>query len=142
MVKGGGSIETTYSKTTLIDDGSTSDDTKYPSAKAVKDYVNLMVGNSGGGGGSSVQSDYLQNNPSAADYIKNRPFYEAGKTTVFDPSNIIEGEDVSIIPSTALNLTVGDTAQYELLLDGNSVATGSAEVLDGEEMGFPGHETY
>ena len=29
----------------------------------------------GGGGGSSVQSDYLQNDSSAKDYIKNRPFY-------------------------------------------------------------------
>ena len=28
-----------------------------------------------GGGGSSVQSDYLQNDSSAKDYIKNRPFY-------------------------------------------------------------------
>lgn len=71
--------------------------------------------------------------------LDNLPFYEKLITTTFDPANIIEGEDVSIIPSTALNLTVGDTAQYELLLDGNSVATGSAEVLDGEDMGFPGH---
>lgn len=71
--------------------------------------------------------------------LDNLPFYEELQTTTYDPANIIEGEDVSIIPSTALNLTVGGTAQYELLLDGNSVAMGSAEVLDGGEVGFPGH---
>lgn len=96
-------------------------------------------GQGSGGGGSSVQSDYLQNNENAADYIKNRPFYEELQTTTFDPTNIIEEGDMTIIPSTALNLTVGGTAQYELLLDGDSVAMGSVEVLDGEEMGFPGH---
>lgn len=71
--------------------------------------------------------------------LDNLPFYEELQTTTYDPANIIEEEDVVIIPSTALNLTVGGTAQYELLLDGDSVATGSVEVLDGGEMGFPGH---
>ena len=38
---------------------------EYPSEKAVVDYVNERV----------VQSDYNQNDSTASDYIKNRPFY-------------------------------------------------------------------
>lgn len=34
------------------------------------------IANENSGGGVSVQADYNQNNPNAADYIKNRPFYE------------------------------------------------------------------
>ena len=43
------------------------------------------IGGSGGSGGSgvAVQSDYAQNDSSAMDYIKNRPFYEI-KETIFD----------------------------------------------------------
>lgn len=42
--------------------------TKYPSEKAVVEYVNEKV----------VQPDYNQNNSTASDYIKNRPFYDLG----------------------------------------------------------------
>ena len=43
------------------------------------------IGGSGGSGGSgvAVQSDYTQNDSTAMDYIKNRPFY-AETTTIFD----------------------------------------------------------
>ena len=51
--------------------------TKYPSEKAVVEYVN----------GKVVQSDYYQNDSTASDYIKNRPFYEN--------SNIIFQGDVT-----------------------------------------------
>lgn len=51
--------------------------TKYPSEKAVVKYVNEKV----------VQSDYNQNDSTASDYIKNRPFYEN--------SNIIFQGDVT-----------------------------------------------
>ena len=51
--------------------------TKYPSEKAVVEYVNEKV----------VQSDYNQNDSTASDYIKNRPFYEN--------SNIIFQGDVT-----------------------------------------------
>lgn len=41
----------------------------------------------GAGTGSSIQPDYLQNDPNAADYIKNRPFYEGGQVEIiFLPS--------------------------------------------------------
>ena len=51
--------------------------TKYPSEKAVVEYVNEKV----------VQSDYYQNDSTASYYIKNRPFYEN--------SNIIFQGDVT-----------------------------------------------
>lgn len=52
-------------------------ETKYPSEKAVVEYVNEKV----------VQSDYNQNDSTAVDYIKDRPFYEI--------SNIIFQGDVT-----------------------------------------------
>lgn len=39
-----------------------------------------------GGGGGGVQPDYLQNDETAADYIKNRPFYEESLVSVPYPS--------------------------------------------------------
>lgn len=44
------------------------------------------IGGSGGSGGSgvAVQSDYAQNDSSAMDYIKNRPFYIEKGVTIFD----------------------------------------------------------
>ena len=48
------------------------------------------------GGGSAVQSDYLQNDSSAKDYIKNRPFYSEITTeidtNIIIPSQEVEGE--------------------------------------------------
>lgn len=53
--------------------------TKYPSEKAVVEYVNEKV----------VQPDYNQNNSTASDYIKNRPFYDLGtiSETLLDLTN-------------------------------------------------------
>ena len=45
----------------------------------------ISTGGTGGGGNSqSVQPDYEQNNAAAADYIKNRPFYEISKEYTFN----------------------------------------------------------
>lgn len=96
-------------------------------------------GQGSGGGGSSVQSDYLQNDPAAADYIKNRPFYEELQTTTYDPANIIEGDDTNMIPSSALDVVIGDVVQYEILQNGITLASGETVVLDGEEIEFSGH---
>lgn len=41
----------------------------------------------GGGSGASVQADYDQNDSTAADYIKNRPFYEEVKNTTLPVYN-------------------------------------------------------
>lgn len=39
---------------------------------------------SGGASGSGVQPDWNQNDPSAPDYVKNRPFYYDGKSVTWD----------------------------------------------------------
>lgn len=44
-----------------------------------------------GQGGSSVQADYNQNDSTAADYIKNRPFYEARSLTEVANFKVISG---------------------------------------------------
>ena len=62
-------------KVTSILSSSTND--QYPTARAIVDYVNEKI----------VQSDYNQNDSTAKDYIKNRPFYEI--------SNIIFQGDVT-----------------------------------------------
>ena len=45
----------------------------------------------GQGGGSSVQADYNQNDSTAADYIKNRPFYEETSLTEIVNFKVISG---------------------------------------------------
>lgn len=51
----------------------------------------------GGGSGASVQADYDQNDTTAADYIKNRPFYEAS-AVVFEENitsaPVVEGQSI------------------------------------------------
>lgn len=71
-----GSFELNQNKVNEIGKNNVSE-TKYPSEKAVVEYVNKKV----------VQSDYNQNDSTASDYIKNRPFYEN--------SNIIFQGDVT-----------------------------------------------
>lgn len=71
-----GSFELKQNKVNEIGKNNVSE-TKYPSEKAVVEYVNEKV----------VQSDYNQNDSTASDYIKNRPFYEI--------SNIIFQGDVT-----------------------------------------------
>ena len=71
-----GSFELKQNKVNEIRKNNVSE-TKYPSEKAVVEYVNEKV----------VQSDYNQNDSTASDYIKNRPFYEN--------SNIIFQGDVT-----------------------------------------------
>lgn len=71
-----GSFELKQNKVNEIGKNNVSE-TKYPSEKAVVEYVNEKV----------VQSDYNQNDSTAIDYIKNRPFYEI--------SNIIFQGDVT-----------------------------------------------
>lgn len=71
-----GSFELKQNKVNEIGKNDASE-TKYPSEKAVVEYVNEKT----------VQSDYNQNDSTASDYIKNRPFYEI--------SNIIFQGDVT-----------------------------------------------
>ena len=63
--------------------------------------------------GGSVQPDYNQNDSTASDYIKNRPFYGSGEvilleqtftTTLNDNNNIWESD-------STVQLTAGDTVK-------------------------------
>jgi hypothetical protein len=71
-------------------------------------FLGKIANENSGGGGVSVQADYNQNNPDAADYIKNRPFYSHVE------------EDIIFIPQTeeltnvkgALGIIIGE--EYEI----------------------------
>lgn len=53
--------------------------------------------NNSGGGGTSVQADYEQNDTTASDYIKNRPFYiETGETLFSGDVVINEGDALNV----------------------------------------------
>lgn len=74
-----------------------------------------------GGGGGGVQPDYNQNNETATDYIKNRPFYTGApvETVLLEESTITFAEKngiyQAVVPST-FKATVGET--YKVSWDG------------------------
>lgn len=91
-----------------------STDDNVPSSKCVYNAIRSV--GAGGGGGSSVQSDYEQNDSSQPDYIKNRTHYK----------EVIHQERVDLLPATEidfsslgwmysqsepLNIQVGDTVK-------------------------------
>lgn len=78
-------------------------------------------------GGEVSQPDYNQNDESASDYIKNRPFYKEGSeetTTYFDKTidlAVLDEDDPNIFiysESTPISLTAGD--EVSVLFDGNT----------------------
>lgn len=109
------------------------DMTSYFMAKAI-------AGENGGGTGLSLQADYLQNDPTAKDYIKNRPFYGQ-----------IEKKIVEIPPSQAemniLNSTIGLVAGEKYLFfseeptnlhDSDAFCEVQAETMSLENAGIEG----
>ena len=79
----------------------------------------------GGNGGANVQSDWNQNDETAPDYVKNRPFYTGDRvqtvfveesTASFSFSND-DGMYTGLFPST-FDATVGDT--YKVYWDGST----------------------
>ena len=66
----------------------------------------------GGGSGASVQADYNQNDSTAPDYIKNRPFYEAFGVAFNENIStlIVEGQNVYGWETTSkvINTNIGD----------------------------------
>ena len=72
-----------------------------------KPVMNVDTTGSSGGGGGGVQPDWSQNDSTAADYIKNRPFYTGApvETVLVEESTVsfAEGDGglyVSSFPST------------------------------------------
>ena len=78
---------------------------------------------SGDGGGGSVQSDWNQNDETAADYVKNRPFYTGDpvETVLFEESTVTFEDHGGIyfgqLEST-FSATVGET--YKVSWDGTT----------------------
>ena len=56
--------------------------------------VNGVLSISGGGGGGGVQPDWNQNDETAADYVKNRPFYTGDpvETVCVEESTVLFAE--------------------------------------------------
>lgn len=70
-----------------------STDDNVPSSKCVYNAIRSV--GAGGGGGSSVQSDYEQNDSSKSDYIKNRTHYK----------EVIHQEKVDLLPATEIDFS-------------------------------------
>lgn len=70
-----------------------STDDNVPSSKCVYNAIRSV--GAGGGGGSSVQSDYEQNDSSKSDYIKNRTHYK----------EVIHQERVDLLPATEIDFS-------------------------------------
>lgn len=91
-----------------------------------KDFQNgLIIGLAKGGNineGSSVQPDYLQNDPNAKDYIKNRPFYDDNETIhKLDDKYLNYADDEDIIEIlTDLQLVTPVTLNNEAILISNN----------------------
>ena len=84
-----------------------------------------QFGGSGGGGGGGVQPDWNQNDSTAADYVKNRPFYTGGPVETV----LVEESTVSFTDSgdgglyagqleSTFSATVGET--YKVTWDGTT----------------------
>lgn len=121
-------------------------------------------GQGSGGGGSSVQSDYLQNDPAAADYIKNRPFYEiteektitlkGGDEFIFVEGKLglVAGGDYAIeivgeegilsFPATAVEMQEGEVRATVLLVDGTMVIIDGFDSINGEVADGYSYDAY
>jgi hypothetical protein len=109
-----------------------------------KDFQNgLIVGltkSGGGSGGSSVQPDYLQDDPAAKDYIKNRPFYGQTEEKIVEiPPSPAE---INILDST-IGLVAGEKYLFFLekptdLHDSEAFCELQAETMSLEDAGIEG----
>lgn len=98
------------------------------------DYVKKSISIVGGGaGGDSLSADYAQNNSSAADYIKNRPFY-AEPWITWDGST--EGREVVNAPGTgeAVQISTETPTQEELLGASVVFSDGRKETLNADDF--------
>lgn len=85
-------------------------------------FLKEYGGGSGGGTGGSVQSDWNQNDETAADYVKNRTHYEK-RQTVYEGTDLApvlqdDGNYMLVFPDSPFNLTNGNT--YMVVINGVS----------------------
>lgn len=100
------------------------------------DFQNgLIVGLASGGiqDASPVQSDYLQNDEMAADYIKNRPFYkeeiESEDTTLYD-----DEESDTIVYNKKLGLVLGEEYTIDLYAPTGEMASFTETAIDFSDL--------
>lgn len=95
--------------------------------------------NFGGGGGGGVQPDWNQNDDTAADYVKNRPFYETDPVeTVMLPETMItiKLQENVVSDNFPYSFEIGRT--YTILFDG--VETEYIAYDGGEGYGYVGYD--
>ena len=98
-----------------------------------------------GSGGETVQANYEQNYPTAADYIQNRPFYDTGEVEITDIT-LVNNLKFSNIPVP--NWMNGDLSAYTsapsgITLDTNPLTTTTCSVtLGGVTKEFPVKQAY
>ena len=100
--------------------------------------VNGVLSISGGGGGGGVQPDWNQNDETAADYVKNRPFYTGDpvETVCVEESTVLFAEGpggyMGQLKSTFVP-TVGET--YKVSWDGTTYESACVEDRGGIFIG-------
>lgn len=62
----------------------------------MEEGIEQAMNNSGGGGGTFVQADYEQNDSTASDYIKNRPFYIENGEQLFSGDVVFDSNNFNI----------------------------------------------
>ena len=118
------------------------DMTSYFMAKAT-------AGENGGGTGLSIQADYLQNDPAAKDYIKNRPFYSEGEKTEivvdreiiplqeveFSAENAPEGCLIALCTTSTVSAPAILSKSLNLTIDGTTYSVSTTRIGKGSAFG-------
>lgn len=123
------SYEQTSNKIDEIEAKSYISSSEYPSEKAVVDYVNKKA----------VQSNYSQNDLTAADYIKNRVIYEDGRTIYDGKITFSEGyatiTNIELL-SDVLSSTPFFNEKGEFILEMNVSVGGEQTSFYSNEIGL------
>ena len=90
----------------------------------------------GSGSGAGVQSDYNQNDSAAADYIKNRPFYEETKTALAEVFN----ETLAFEWDTEVNLNFSASEFAGASMKGVAVGESVIVIFNGVEYNLTTQE--
>lgn len=97
------------------------------------------------GGGSSVQSDYLQNDSEQPDYIKNKPFYEESVTgeVVLEwdgdtaEKTVIEFDGVTMVKLSDSMPEPEELVGGSIVVDGETTSITADMIMDGRAEGVP-----
>ena len=122
----GGSNVVTFSdgKTLTVKNGNTGakgdPGEDYVLTAADKEEIAGMIPGGGGGSGTQVQPDWNQNDTAAADYVKNRPFYEETKW-ILEKTNVVF-EEIDGTMGASLPVLELPTHHQEIIVEYNGTA--------------------